>query len=329
MAIIKIVFGIFAIELKINMKAKIQNAVSGKIDAIGLPILALCWVSFAWGTTWLASKEGVKYMPPLQLATIRQFLGGIIYVGYFILKKEPWPKGKQWQTIIILAFLNFVGSNGLSTWGVKYISSGLGAIISAIFPIWIIAINFVNGKRIAKLALTGIVISFAGICIIFMDHLADIFRPDFQFGILLTVISTITWAFGILQTKKKAASFNPYFSLGLQMLISSFVLFAVTEPSGTNIPLNQIPATSWWAIAYLVLIGSVLTFIAFIYTLQHLPTEISSIYVYINPIVAMVLGFFIFGEILTQAIIIGVLVTLTGIYLVNKSIRKPNLVKKC
>ncbi|MBF4492500.1 EamA family transporter [Flavobacterium sp. JLP] len=307
------------------MRAKIQNAFSGKIEAIGLPILALCWVSFFWGTTWLASKEGVKHMPALQLAMIRQFLGGIMYVGYFILKKEPWPRGKQWGTILILAILNFVCSNGLSTWGVQYISSGLGAIIGAIFPIWIVIICFFKGERIAKLAVTGLLICFAGICIIFMDHLGDFLRPDFQFGIFLSVASTITWAFGILHTKKKAASFNPYFSLGLQMFISSFILFGITQTADMNIPLTEIPITAWWAIFYLVIIGSILTFIAFIYTLQHLPTEVSSIYAYINPIVAIILAFFLFGEPLTQAIAIGVLVTLTGLYLVNKSIRKSKL----
>jgi drug/metabolite transporter (DMT)-like permease len=304
------------------MKTRIHSAASGKIDAIGLPILALCWVSFFWGTTWLASKEGVRYMPALQLVTIRQFLGGILYVGYFFIKKEPWPKGKQWRTILVLAFLNFVLSNGLSTWGVKYMSSGLGAIITALFPIWIIIINFFNGHKIARMALLGILISFGGICIIFIDYIADILKPEFQFGIILMVISTFTWAFGLLQTKKKALSFNPYFSLGLQMLISSVFLFGITEASGINIPLSEIPMPSWWAIAYLVIVGSVLTFIAFIYSLQNLPTEISSIYVYINPIVAMVLGAFIFGETLTGAIAIGAVVTLTGVYMVNKSIRK-------
>lgn len=261
-------------------------------------------------------------MPALQLATIRQFLGGILYVGYFLLKKQPWPKGKQWRTILILSFLNFVCSNGLSTWGVKYMSSGLGAIISALFPIWIIIINFFNGQKIAKMALIGILISFGGVCVIFMDYISDFLRPDFQFGIILMTASTITWAFGILETKKKASSFNPYFSLGLQMLISSVFLFGITEAAGVNIPLSEIPLPSLWSIVYLVLIGSVLTFIAFIYSLQHLPTEISSIYVYINPIVAMILGSFIFGETLTQAIAIGTIVTLTGLYLVNKTIRK-------
>ncbi|WP_428230801.1 DMT family transporter [Flavobacterium sp.] len=304
------------------MRAKIQHAVSEKINTIGLPILALCWVSFFWGTTWLASKEGVKHMPGLQLANIRQFLAGILYVGYFLLKKEPWPKGKQWRTILVLAFLNFACSNGLSTWGVKYMSSGLGAIISAIFPIWIIIINFFNGQRVARMALLGILISFGGICIIFIDYIADFLKPEFQFGIILMTASTVTWAFGILQTKKKAASFNPYFSLGLQMLLSSIFLFGITEATGINIPLSEIPTASWWSIGYLVVVGSVLTFIAFIYTLQHLPTEISSIYVYINPIVAMVLGSLLFGETLTQAIAIGAVVTLMGLYLVNKSIRK-------
>ncbi|MCV9927936.1 EamA family transporter [Flavobacterium sp. LS1R49] len=304
------------------MRAKIQQAFSNKVESIGLPILALCWVSFFWGTTWLASKEGVKHMPALQLATIRQFIGGILYVGYFILKKEPWPKGKQWRTILVLSILNFACSNGLSTWGVKYISSGLGAIIGAIFPIWIVIICFFKGERIARLAVAGLLICFVGVCIIFVDHLTDFLNPQFQFGIFLSVASTITWAFGILHTKKKAASFNPYFSLGLQMFISSFILFGITEATGTNISLDKIPATAWWAIGYLVIIGSVLTFIAFIYTLQHLPKEISSIYAYINPIVAILLGYMLFGETLTPAIIIGVLVTLIGLYLVNSSIRK-------
>jgi drug/metabolite transporter (DMT)-like permease len=307
------------------VRAKLKYALSTKIEAIGLPIVALCFVSFFWGTTWLASKEGVKHMPALQLATIRQFLGGIIYVVYFIIKKEPWPKGKQWRTILVLALLNFALSNGLSTWGVQYISSGLGAIIAAIFPIWIVIICYFQGERVAKLAITGLLISFGGICIIFMDYLKDFLRPEFQFGIFLSVAATVSWAFGILQTTKQAASFNPYFSLGLQMLVSSAILFVITKSTGTTVSLSQIPSASWWCIGYLVIIGSVFTFIAFIYTLQHLPKEISSIYVYINPIVAIVLGFFIFGETLTNTIAMGSFVTLLGLYLVNKFIRKTKL----
>lgn len=304
------------------MIAKIKNIFSSKINAIGLPIIALCWVSFFWGTTWLATKEGVKHMPALQLAAIRQFIGGFLYVAFFLFKKTPWPKGKQWKAILILSLLNFVFSNGLSTWGVKYISSGLGAIIGSMVPIWIVIISFFKGERITRLAVLGILICFGGVCIIFYEHLLDFIKPDFQFGILLSIIATITWAFGTLYTKKKAASFNPYFSLGLQMTLSSIFLFILSSASGTNISLAEIPANSWWSIGYLVVVGSVLTFIAFIYALQNLPTALSSVYAYINPIVAVLLGAIIFGESLTAAIAIGGGITLCGLYMVNYSLRK-------
>lgn len=304
------------------MKTKVKNALKTQYQSIGLPILALCWVGFFWGTTWLASKEAVRNMPGLQVAAIRQFIGGSLYLCYFLFKKTPWPKGKQWKTIIILSLLNFFLSNGLSTWGVKYISSGLGSIIAAMVPLWILLINFIKGERITRLAIFGILICFGGVCVIFYQHLPDFLQPDFRFGILLSIASTITWSFGTLYTKKKANTFNPYFSLGLQMFISSIFTFAVIGATGMGIPLSEIPANSWWAIAYLVIIGSILTFIAFIYMLQKLPTEISSLYAYINPIVAVILGAFIFDEPLTLAIAFGGSITLMGLYLINYSMRK-------
>ncbi len=307
------------------MKTKIQNAVSTKVNSIGLPILALVWVCIAWGTTWIASKEAVQYIPALQLAGIRQFIGGFLWVGYFSYKKIPWPKGKQWKTILILSVLNFVLSNGLSTWGVKYISSGLGAIINAVFPIWIVIITLFRGEKLARLSVFGLIISFGGVCVIFYEYLNDFINPNFRFGILLSVLATISWAFGSLYTRKKAASFNPYFSLGLQMVISSALLFAITGATGTGISIASIPANAWWAIAYLVIIGSVFTFIAFIYMLQRLPPEINSIYAYINPIVAVLLGAIIFGEPLTIAIAIGGVITLGGLYMVNYSMRKAKV----
>lgn len=308
-----------------KLTAKIKTALKAKASYIGLPIAALCWVSFFWGTTWLASKEGVKHMPALQLAAIRQFIAGSLYLCFFLFKKAPWPKGKQWKSILILSLLNFVLSNGLSTWGVKYISSGLGAIIGAMVPVWIVFISIFKGEKITKLAILGILVCFSGVCVIFYEHLLDFLQPDFQFGILLSVIATITWAFGTLYTKKKAASFNPYFNLGLQMLISSISLFSFIGASGTGIPLSEIPANSWWSIAYLIIFGSILTFIAFIYALQKLPTELSSVYAYINPIVAVVLGSLIFGEPLTVAIIFGGSITLIGLYLINYAMRKKKI----
>ena len=249
-------------------------------------------------------------------------LGGSVYLLYFIITKHPWPKGKQWGVIFVLSFLNFMLSNGLSTWGVQYISSGLGAIIGAIFPLWIVIITLFGGSRLPQKALLGMVMGFGGVCIIFYDHLKDFLKPDFSFGILLSVIATISWAFGTVYTKKHAVNFNPYFSLGLQMLISSMALYTVSYSTGNTVSIAAIPANAWWAILYLVVIGSVLTFIAFIYSLQRLPTSLASLYAYTNPIVAVLLGVIIFHEKLNIYVAVGGAVTIAGVYLVNDSFKR-------
>ena len=148
-----------------------HNYITKKKNAIGLPVLALIWCCFFWGTTWIASKEGVKHMPALQLVAILQLFGGLIFLIYFLAIKAPWPNQRQWRNIFILSVLNFMLSNGLSTWGVKYISSGLGAIIGSIFPLWIVIISFFRGEKVSWRATLGLVICFLGICVIFYDYL--------------------------------------------------------------------------------------------------------------------------------------------------------------
>ncbi len=285
-------------------------------------MLALIWVCFFWGTTWIASKEGVKYIPAIQMCAIRQVLGGSIYLLYFVYTKHPWPKGKQWVTIVILSALNFMLSNTLTTWGVQYISSGLGAIIAAIMPLWIVIITLFEGHRLPGKALAGMLLGFGGICIIFYDHLKDFLNADFRFGILLSFVASISWAFGSLYTKKYSSGFNPYFSMGLQMVISSVALFSITYTTGDMINIRDIPVNGWLAVSYLVVFGSVLTFIAYVYVLQHLPTSRASIYAYSNPVVAVLLGALIFNERLNIYVAIGGAVTIAGVYLVNDSFKR-------
>jgi drug/metabolite transporter (DMT)-like permease len=285
-------------------------------------LFALVWVSFFWGTTWLASKEAVKNAPALQIIAIRQLIAGLLYMVFFLLKKQPWPRGKQWIAILMLSFLNFMLSNALSTWGIKFISSGLGAIIGAIFPLWLVIITIFKGKRLPRQATLGLLLGFGGVCIIFYEHLKDFVNPDFTFGIILSICATISWAFGTLYTKKEAINFNPYFSLGFQMLFSGIIVLSFAQAMGNTVPLSAIPSSSWWAIGYLVIIGSVLTFVAYIYALQHLPTALASIYAYINPIVAVLLGAVLVNEKLTIFIAIGGATTIAGVYLVNNSLKK-------
>ncbi|GAA4320239.1 DMT family transporter [Flaviaesturariibacter amylovorans] len=286
-------------------------------------LFALVLVCFFWGTTWVASRQGVKYMPALQLAGIRQVLAGLCFVGFFVAKGVSWPKGRQWGPILVLSFLNFMLSNALSTWGVRYIPAGLGSVIGAIYPIWlvIIALALRTSKLSAKTAL-GMALGFTGICIIFYEHLHEFLDPDFRFGIAISFLSTWSWAFGTLYTKKQAAQFNPYFSLGLQFLISGVVLLTGMWLSGKSVPVSEIPWRSWAAIGYLVTFGSIIAFAAFLYALQHLPTAQVSLYAYINPVVAVLLGALLIDEPLSLFIGVGTLVTLYGVYLVNRSFSK-------
>ena len=285
-------------------------------------VFCLAMVCILWGTTWIASKEGVKRMPALQMASIRQIIAGFLYVAFFLYKKIPLPKGKEWIPVLVLSFLNFIMSNGLSTWGVKYISAGLGSIMGAIFPLWLVVIGLFSAKgKIPTKAVLGLLLGFGGVCVIFYDHLHDFLNADFRFGIILSLIATWTWAFATIYTKKQAAHFNPYFSLGLQMLISGVTLFTFTNLTGYAVSLTQIPWQSWAAIAYLIIFGSLIAFICYLYALQNLPTEQASIYAYINPIVAVLFGWIIFHEKISIYITVGGIVTLLGVYLVNKAYR--------
>jgi drug/metabolite transporter (DMT)-like permease len=284
--------------------------------------IALGIVSFFWGTTWLASKIGVRYMGAIQMTGLRQFIGGSIYVLFFLFKGYSFPKGKQWIPVLVLTLLNFILSNTLSTWAMKFIPSGLGAIIGGIFPLWVVLFTLMikRSEKIGWKVILGVVLGFSGICIIFYHHLHDFLNPDFRFGIFLLITSTITWAMGTLYTVKQSVKFNPYFNLGLQMLISGVLLYGVSHLKGEAVSITAIPWQSWLAIAYLVFFGSVISFVAYIYSLQHLPTSLVSVYAYINPVIAVLLGSLLNREPLNLLIAVGAIVTINGIYLVNRGV---------
>jgi drug/metabolite transporter (DMT)-like permease len=285
--------------------------------------IALGIVCVLWGTTWVASKEGVLHMPPLQLAGFRQLIAGSLFVIYFSSTGAQWPKGREWYVIGVLSFLNILCSNGLTTWGVQYISAGLGAIIAATFPLWMVVIGmFTSKERIPVAALKGFLLGFAGICVIFYEHLHDFFNHEFLFGIAISFTASWTWALGTLFTKKEARDFNPYFNLGLQMFMAGAVLLIISYVTGTAMPVKEIPWQAWTAIFYLVIFGSVVAFTAYIFALQKLSVEQISIYAYINPIVAVILGGMLFGERLTSFIIAGGAITLYGVWKINNSLRE-------
>lgn len=287
-------------------------------------LMAVGLVSVMWGTTWLVSARGVSGMPALQMSGIRHIIGGGIYIAYFRARGLRWPKPVEWVRFTWMAVLMFVMSNGFSTWSVQYIPSGLGSVIGALSPIWIAVFSLVLYRESHLNATTalGLLLGFGGVALIFSDYLDDIFRSSFALGILLGMVAAMTWAVGTLLTVRHATRMDPYYSIGWQMFISGAILTGIAEASGQNIPLRDIPAVSWYAIAYLVVLGSMVTFAAFIYSLRRLPPAQASVYAYINPIVAVGIGAWLNSERLNASIGIGTLVTLSGVYLVNTGFKR-------
>ena len=287
--------------------------------------LALAITSIVWGTTWVASKIGVAEMPALQMAYIRQFLGGICFVLFFILyRKLSFPTRKEFVWLLIMSLLMFVLANGLSTWSLNYIPTGLSALVGALYPLSVVIIEmvFFKNRNMTILTFVGLLLGITGIGIVFYENAFQHHPEGFIFGVVLSVIAMLSWSVGTIVIVRKKTSLNPYYATGWQMLIGAFILFIVAETTQLTISINNISATAWGAITYLVLAGSLLAFIAFIYSMKKLPPAISSLYAYINPLVAMVTAAIVLHEKLTIYILWGAIVTLAGVFMVNYSIKR-------
>lgn len=299
---------------------RIKNA-EGK----GKGYFALFITSTVWGTTWVASKIGISEMPALQMAYIRQFIAGLCFVGFFMwYKKFSLPTPRQFRWITVMAILMFVLANGLSTWSLKYIPTGLSALIGALYPLSVVIIErvFFKSKKMTVLTFIGLFLGITGVGIVFYENAFNNLSPSFFIGLSLSVIAMLSWSFGTIFITRNKENINPYYGTGWQMLISSFILLIVAEIFQPTVPFSQVSLKVWMVILYLVLFGSILSFVAFIYTIKKLPAAISSLYAYINPLVAMVVAALILNEKLTINILWGAIVTLIGVYLVNFSIRK-------
>lgn len=260
------------------------------------------------------------------MAAIRQFLAGLSFVLFFSLyKKVPLPTARQFALLALLSVLMFVSANGLSTWSLKYIPTGLSSLIGALYPISVVLIEmiFFKSRNVSALTFIGLLLGIGGTFIVFYENAFTGIRPEgFFFGMLLSFIAMLTWSIGSIVIAKNSMKMNPYYAMGWQMLISSVILYALAILTGQHIPFSDIAGKGWAAIGYLVVAGSLLTYAAFVYTMKHLPPALFSLYAYINPLVAMVVAGALLGEKLNINILWGAIVTLTGVFIVNYSVKK-------
>lgn len=287
--------------------------------------IGLAATSILWGTSWVASKIAVQQgVSGLEIAAIRQFLGGSLFVGFFLLRGEKLPSFKQLIWLTGMGILLFVLANGLATVALKYIPSGLAALIAALYPLSVVVIEkiFFKNTKITLVTFIGMLLGIIGIGIVFYDNAFHNHSEGYVIGLILSIIAMLSWSIGTIIIARNKVKINAYNATGWQMLTGSFVLMIMTLFAGNSIPITQIPLTSWLAITYLVLASSIVAFVAFIYTMKHLEPAIAALYAYINPIVAILVGSVLVNEKLTLNIFIGSIITLIGVFLVNRSLKK-------
>ncbi|MCK7556389.1 EamA family transporter [Chitinophaga sedimenti] len=287
--------------------------------------LALVLVSIFWGTTYLAARIGVQHMHGMSLAGIRQTVAGIILIGYFMLfRGYKLPEKSQLGKLAVIGTLMLCGSNGLMTWAMQYVPSGLGAIIGATVPIWITIFSFylVAKSKFSFQLIIGILLGFGGVVGIFYDYFAELMKPDFRFGIILIMIACILWALGSVLTAKWALDMNPLYGAGFQMIFSGVEMLFISILMGQHFEAAAFTTELWGALLYLIFFGSIIGYSSYIFALNRLPPSLVSVYAYINPVVALLLGWVWFRERLNWNMALFSLVILLGVYLVNRSFNK-------
>lgn len=281
---------------------------------------ALAAISFFWGTTWIASKWGVQLMPPLQLSAIRQSIAGLcLLLFFFIRNKAIVPNTKELLFHALCGFLLFTLSNGLTTWAVLYVPSFLGALISCLSPFLWICIQFlIYGERVKPIVLLGLTLGFAGMVLLMSAYQSDFqSNSNFIVGVLLCLGAVFSWTGGTLWAMNSKRNTDPFVGAGWQMLFGGLFLFVWSALSRQHIPITSIPLGAWASIMYLVVVGSLFCFICYLFALKTLPMSLVSIYVYINPLVAIAIGVFVLNERFSFTMLLGSIITLTGVYMVK------------
>jgi drug/metabolite transporter (DMT)-like permease len=289
--------------------------------------IALGIVSFLWGTTYIAARIGAQHMPGLFVAGLRQFTAGVIMVSFFLVKGYKIPDWNSLKRISIQGILLLCFANGMFTWSVEYISGGLAAIIGALVPILvaIFSIGLMKHAKFTWLMVGGLLVGFGGVILIFYDYLSQFANRSFGFGVLLAFLGTICWAFGTVYGSRKKLPVDILFNVGLQMLIAGIVTLVICALSGKLVNPVHAGIESWYALLYLVVFGSLIAYSAFGIAISKLPPTLVSIYAYINPIVAVILGWAMLNEKLNANMLLGTLVTLGGVFLVNREFKKQKV----
>ena len=287
---------------------------------------ALAAVCVIWGTTYLALRIAVLHFPPFLFTALRQTTAGLILLGFmFTLGKAKVPPKEHIFRQAIGGFFMLTLGNGLVAWAEMHIPSGVAAIICSLMPVMVILINLFSSKdeKPTLPIIVGVVLGLVGIIMIFGEHISEFTKTEYMIGIALTFAAVISWAGGSIWIKKKNTDTNPFMNAGLQMFFGGFWCYPL------SFIFDDLSSVSWsaeavYSLIYLIIFGSIIAYASYSYALRKLPMTIVSLYAYVNPLVAIILGWLVLDEKLNLNILAAFILTVAGIYIVNKGYQLRN-----
>jgi drug/metabolite transporter (DMT)-like permease len=268
-----------------------------------------------WGTTFLAIRIAVEELPPLFAAGARFFTAGILLYAFMRAKGQAAPTAKQWRSLTIMALLMFVAEYGPLFWAEKFVPSGVVSVFAATLPILtlIIEMLILRRQRMRPMLAIATILGFAGVAVLLIpggkQHLALI-------PCLAILAGATTWSLGSVLTRSMQLPASRPLTAGASMMLGGATLLLLSAGFGEMHPFPHITLRAAGALLYLIVFGSLLAFTAFVWLLAHMPATRVASHAYVNPIVAVALGYFMAGELITARILAGTALVLISVFLI-------------
>lgn len=287
------------------MNAPIPTATASR----GQLLVAFAAIYVVWGSTYLGMAIAIETMPPFLMAAVRfAAAGGLLFVVRW-LAGDALPTRRQWASAALIGGLLFLGGNGLVCWAQRWVPSGIAALLIATTPFWMTVLPWFAGQapRPHLRGFAGIGVGLIGVGLLFLAPVGHAPVADIVLGSVLILVASLLWAVGSLCARRQPLPSSLWMSSAAQMLCGSAGLAVVSALHGdlNHVHPEAVSVRSGLALAYLVLIGAIVGFGSYVYLLRHTTMARLSTYAFVNPVVAVVLGWLVLGEPLTSRTLVA------------------------
>jgi drug/metabolite transporter (DMT)-like permease len=296
-------------------------------------IFAFLSIYLIWGSTYLAIRFAVATIPPLYTAGIRHLTAGLILLAWCAWKRLR-PTAAQVRASVVIGALFFLIGHGTVHWAEQIVPSGLAALLIAIEPIFVFALSEAADRRwrMNTTLFAGVALGLAGVALLFGKDLL-LSAPGMITGAVAILIGAISWAGGIVYSRRSKLSGQPLLLSALSLLTGSVMLLIVGTIAGEwrRFSPGTVSRISWIALAYLILFGSVVAFTAYNWLLEHYSPTLVATHTYVNPIVAVLLGWMFAGEPLTLRVGVGAAMVVAAVMLVDRGmaqLQRPSEIRR-